>query len=582
VNQRKKIRLGDLLIEHKVISEAQLGMALAEQKKTGRKLGHTLIENGFIDEDGLLQFLSKQLELPFIDLGQYPFNSDTIRLLPEIHARRFRAIALEETPTDLLVGMADPTNILAFDELSRMLKRPLRLAVVRESELLRTIDMIYRRTEEISGFAEELQDELTGGDIVLSELSEGGDVADAPVVKLLHSMFEDALQVRASDIHIEPDESVLRFRQRIDGVLHEQVMDEKRIAAALVLKLKLMAGLNISEKRLPQDGRFSIKAKDRSVDVRISTMPVEHGESVVMRLLDHSGGMLNLDELGMPDTVRKRFGALVSRRQGMVLVTGPTGSGKTTTLYAALELLNKPEHKIITVEDPVEYRLSRINQVQIHSQIGLTFARVLRSALRQDPDVVLVGEMRDEETAEIGARAAMTGHMVLSTLHTNDAISTVTRLVDMGVKSYLLASVLHAILAQRLVRRVCKSCAQPIALNPQTEAWVHAKGGDGLGDYEFVRGAGCPHCNNTGYSGRIGIYQLLELDSEMTDALGQGDRSRFIDAAKRAVGYQSLDEAALVYAGKGITSLDEAMRLCADLGGDDVPDLDWQVSGAAA
>lgn len=582
MSQRKKIRLGDLLIEHKVISEAQLGIALAEQKKTGRKLGHTLIENGFIDEEGLLQFLSQQLDLPFIDLVQYQFKPDTIRLLPEIHARRFRAIALEETPTDLLVGMADPTNILAFDELSRMLNRPLRLAVVRETDLLRTIDIVYRRTEEISGFAEELEDELTGGDIVLSQLAEDSDVADAPVVKLLGSMFEDALQVRASDIHIEPCESVLRFRQRIDGVLHEQVMDEKRIAPALVLKLKLMAGLNISEKRLPQDGRFSIKAKDHSVDVRLSTMPVEHGESVVMRLLDQSGGILNLDELGMPDALRKRFAALVKRRQGMVLVTGPTGSGKTSTLYAALDLLNTPEHKIITVEDPVEYRLSRVNQVQINPQIGLTFARVLRSALRQDPDVVLVGEMRDEETAEIGARAAMTGHMVLSTLHTNDAISTVTRLVDMGVKSYLLASVLHAILAQRLVRRVCKSCAQPVTLDSKTEAWLHAKGGDSLTDREFVRGVGCPHCNNTGYSGRIGVYQLLELDSEMSDALGQGDRSRFVDAARSAAGYQSLDEAALVYAGKGITSLNEAMRLAADLGGDDVPDMDWQTASAAA
>ena len=565
MNQRLKIRLGDLLVENRVISEAQLELALGEQKKTGRKLGRTLIDNGYISEDDLLEFLSKQLDVPFIDLSQFNFDPNTIRLLPEINARRLRAIALDASGPEVMVGLADPTNIFAYDELARLLKRPVKIAVVRESELLRTIDLVYRRTDEITGFAQELRDELTAGDIDLNQLVAGDDVTDAPVVKLLQSMFEDAVQTRASDIHIEPDETVLRFRERVDGVLHEQVMSEKRIASALVLRLKLMAGLNISERRLPQDGRFSVKVKDHSVDVRLSTMPVSHGESVVMRLLDQTTGILDLEELGMPKDLRRRYDILVRRPYGMVLVTGPTGSGKTTTLYSTLKLLNTAKQKIITVEDPVEYRLSRVNQVQVHPQIGLTFGRVLRSALRQDPDIVLIGEMRDEETAEIGVRAAMTGHMVLSTLHTNDAISTVNRLMDMGVKSYLLASALHAVLAQRLVRRVCESCSDAVELDATAKAWIQAQGGEKALSVTYREGKGCPHCNNTGYAGRIGVYELLELDADMSQTLSKGESAHFATLARSSSGFHSLERVALVYAARGITSVHEAMSLSADL-----------------
>lgn len=565
MNQRLKIRLGDLLVENRVISEAQLELALIEQKKTGRKLGRTLIDNGYISEDELLEFLSKQLDVPLIDLSQFNFDPETIRLLPEINARRLRAIALDASGPEVMVGLADPTNIFAYDELARLLKRPVKIAVVRESELLRTIDLVYRRTDEITGFAQELRDELTAGDIDLNQLVAGDDVTDAPVVKLLQSMFEDAVQTRASDIHIEPDETVLRFRQRVDGMLHKQVMSEKRIASALVLRLKLMAGLNISERRLPQDGRFSVKVKDHSVDVRLSTMPVAHGESVVMRLLDQTTGILDLDELGMPKDLRRRYDTLVRRPYGMVLVTGPTGSGKTTTLYSTLKLLNTAKQKIITVEDPVEYRLSRVNQVQVHPQIGLTFGRVLRFALRQDPDIVLIGEMRDEETAEIGVRAAMTGHMVLSTLHTNDAISTVNRLMDMGVKSYLLASALHAVLAQRLVRRVCESCSDAVEPDATAKAWIQAQGGEKALSVTYREGKGCPHCNNTGYAGRIGVYELLELDADMSQTLSKGESAHFAALARASSGFRSLERVALVYAARGITSVHEAMSLSADL-----------------
>ncbi len=565
MNMRKKVRLGDLLVQQKLISDEQLNAALAEQKQTGHKLGRVLIENGYVREEEMLQVLSEQLGIPYVDLTHYRFDPAAVRLLPEIQARRFRAIVLEKKADEVLVGMSDPTNIFAYDEISRLLKQPIKLAVVREKDLLKMLDTVYRRTDEISNFAEELSDELSEGDIDLATLVSHADVADAPVVKLLSSLFEDAVQIGASDIHIEPEETTLRIRQRVDGVLQEHIMDEVRISQALVLRLKLMAGLDISEKRLPQDGRFSIRVKDHNIDVRMSTMPVAFGESVVMRLLDQTGGTMNLGQLGMPEGIRRRYEMMATRPHGMILVTGPTGSGKTTTLYGTLKMLNRAENKIITVEDPVEYRLPRINQIQVNAGIGLSFARVLRSVLRHDPDIVLVGEIRDEETAEIALRAAMTGHMVLSTLHTNDSISTVNRLLDMGIKSYLLASALHGILAQRLVRRVCQSCARPEQLTAQAKAWLRAYDPHPDNTANYIKGTGCSHCNNTGYAGRIGVYELLEVDSRLTEILGRGDTFGFADAARKSENYRPLHEVALDYAKQHITSMEEVLKIAADV-----------------
>ena len=561
--KRQKIRLGDLLVENKIITTEQLDDALATQKQSGWKLGRVLIENGYIDETRLLEFLSQQLDIPVVELSHFEFVPEVVRLIPEIQARRFRAIALKDESDGVLVGLADPTNIYAFDELARILRKPVKLAVVSEDDLLNTLDNVYRHTEAITGFAEELSDELTADDIDMQQLVASADVTDAPVVKLLQTLLEDAVQIHASDIHIEPDESVLRIRQRVDGVLQEYIRNEKCIAAALVLRLKLMAGLNISEKRLPQDGRFSVKVKDRSIDARISTMPVQFGESVVLRLLDQTEGVLDLDQLGMPDKLQARFERIVKRPHGMVLVTGPTGSGKTTTLYA-LQILNRAENKIITVEDPVEYRLPRVNQVQVKTEIGLTFAQVLRSTLRQDPDIILVGEVRDEETAEIGLRAAMTGHMVLSTLHTNDAVSTVNRLLDMGAQGYLLASALQAILAQRLVRRICQNCTQPAKLDAREVAWLESSAGGYSGDADFQHGRGCQRCSNTGYSGRIGVYELLEIDERLALALARGDSAEFTVLAKQASGYTTLEQVALDYARQGIATVEDVMRISAE------------------
>jgi len=561
---RKKIRIGDLLVEHKVISENQLVQALAEHKRSGHKLGRTLIELGFISEEQLLEFLSRQLQIPYIDLKHYKYKPDTVRLVPETTARRCRCIALDDSHESVLIGMADPTDIFAYDELTRVLKKPIRQAVVREAELLRTIDSVYRKTEEISSLAEELSEELSETDFDIEQLLQSSDVSEAPVVKLLQSIFEDAVQVGASDIHIEPDEHVLRIRQRIDGVLNEQEMKERRIAGALVSRLKLMGGLDISERRLPQDGRFNIRIKDKSIDVRLSTMPIQHGESVVMRLLDQSGGNLDLATIGMPQRLLQRFRRNIHKPHGMVLVTGPTGSGKTTTLYGALTELNAAEKKIITVEDPVEYRLPRVNQVQVNTRIKLTFANVLRTALRQDPDIVLVGEIRDQETAEIAMRASITGHLVLSTLHTNDAVSTAIRLMDMGIPGYMVATSLEAIVAQRLVRRICESCATSYEPTVQERAWLKNILPEQADSIQLKHGTGCPHCNNTGYRGRIGVFELLELDDEMADALRRNDSSAFARAAAANPNFRTLTQNALDDAITGITSLEEVLRVSSD------------------
>lgn len=562
----EKIRLGEILVQQKLLSEEQLQFSLGEQKRTGRKLGRVFVENGFVTEEQISGAIARQLNILYINLKFYHLNSEAVRLLSETQARRFRAIALEDRRDTLLIGMADPTDLFAYDEIARSVRRNIELAVVGESDLLQTIDRMYRRTEEISGLARELEQEL--GDIAVdfgSLASSATGNEDAPVVKLLQSVFEDAAQVRASDIHIEPQAERLQIRFRIDGVLHPQTDADIKIAASLALRLKLMSDLDISEKRLPQDGRFAVKVKSQQIDVRLSTMPTQYGESIVMRLLKQSGGTLKLGSIGMPDIMVKRFRAILQRPNGLVLVTGPTGSGKTTTLYGALAELNSTERKLITVEDPVEYRLPGINQVQVNEKIDLTFAKVLRSTLRQDPDVILVGEMRDEETAQIGVRAALTGHLVLSTLHTNDAVSTPFRLLDMGVPRYMVASSLQAVLAQRLVRVICESCTEPYTLTAAEREWLKYELGDTVDDRQYLHGRGCSHCNGTGYRGRTGVYEMLEMNSAVAEAANHADSAHFLKVAQAQMAGQTLRRhaVALVIAGK--STMAEAMRVGSQL-----------------
>lgn len=557
-----KMRLGDLLVHEQIISNEQLMQALNSQKATGRKLGDALIELNYLSERQLLEFLAQQLDLPFLDISQRPIASKLAKLLPEVHARRLRALIIEDRGDSVLIGMSDPADLNAVDQLEHMLApKNLTLAVVMDSQMFDAFDGLYRRTADIESFASQLEEEYeqsSSFDLSTSFVDETGD---ATVGKLLQSVFEDAVQMRASDIHIEPDANQLRIRQRIDGVLQENILKENKIASAMVLRLKLMAGLDISEKRIPQDGRFHMKISGHEIDVRMSTMPVQHGESVVMRLLDQSAGLLSLDQTGMPDDLVKRVRHQITRPHGMVLVTGPTGSGKTTTLYAALSELNESSKKIITVEDPVEYRISRINQVQVNPKIGLTFSTVLRTALRQDPDIMMVGEMRDQETVEIGLRGALTGHLVLSTLHTNDAVTSVLRLIDMGAAGFLVGSSLRAIIAQRLVRRVCEHCVEEHTPDAQELMWLTNLAGECVNTTQFVQGKGCQSCQYTGYKGRVGVFELLEMNEPMMAALKRDDPQEFTQLSKANPSFKPLALAAFDYATQGVTTVEEVLRL---------------------
>src|SRR5689334_5707680 len=528
----EKIRLGDTLIAQKIISLEQLKLALDEQKKSGRRLGRILVDHGFANDEQICEAISRQLNIPYVNLKTHNVPGELVRRLPETQARRFRAIVLEERRAGYLVGMADPTDLFAFDEVGRLLKRDIEAAVVGEAALLQTIDRVYRRTDQISGLARELERDVGETYIDFGVLGSGVGAEDAPVVKLLQSIFEDAIQVNASDVHIEPQEKRLQIRFRIDGALMPQTETDSKIAPALALRLKLMAGLDISEKRLPQDGRLMVSVREQKIDVRMSTMPCQYGETVVLRLLNRAGALKSLDRLGMPDDVRQRLADVMRRTAGMVLVTGPTGSGKTTTLYAALGEVNTPDRKIITVEDPVEYRLAGVTQVQVNEKIDLSFARVLRSTLRQDPDVILIGEIRDEETAHIGLRAALTGHLVLSTLHTKDAANTPLRLIDMGAPSYMVSASVHAVIAQRLVRLNCDSCSVEAQPSAHEARWLDAALGERWRGQRFRRGAGCSHCNRNGYAGRTGVYEMLEMTPDLARAANQSDPNAFLDAAR--------------------------------------------------
>lgn len=558
----EKIRLGEILVRQNFMTQEELDQALEEQRKTGRRLGRVIADKGFANERQIAEAVAHQLNIPYLDLGQYELDAKQVQKLPEVQSRRFRAILLEERPNSFLIAMVDPSDVYAYDELVRLLKRDIDIVVVQESLLMQTIDRSYRQTEQISSLAQELQEDLAASNVDLASLM-GVDLGidDAPVVKLLQTIFEDAVQVRASDVHIEPQENKLLIRFRIDGVMHFQTQADIKIVSALIMRLKIMAGLDISEKRLPQDGRFGFTVKGRAVDMRISTMPTQYGETVVMRLLIQNTSHFQLDKLGMPPELLARFRKMINRPSGMVLVTGPTGSGKTTTLYSALSELSTPETKVITVEDPVEYRLPGIIQTQVSEKIELDFPKLLRAILRQDPDIVLVGEMRDEETAQTGLRASMTGHLVLSTLHTNDASTAPVRLIDMGVPRFMVAMSLLGVMAQRLVRLICPHCAVDQAPNENETVWLRQVLPLDEIPALFKHGKGCQHCNRTGYLGRIGLYELLEMTNELAMAANMPDTNIFIQKAREKLKGKTLKDQSLQLALQGKTTLDEIMRV---------------------
>ena len=555
--------LGEALIEQGWLTSKQLSDALQEQKRTGQKLGQILIDNNFVSDEQIAKVLAAQQNLPFIDLKRFSIQREKSRLLGEMQARKYRAILLEERKDTYLVAVSDPFNLSAQDALSALLKRPIEYVVVANDQLSATIERLYLKDEQLTEFARAIESDVDRdyNIINLNRISTTVDDAEAPVVKLLQTIFREAAQLRASDIHVEAQEKKLVVRFRIDGALHTHAEADLKIAPPLVVKLKLMAGLDIAEKRLPQDGRISVRVDEsRQLDIRMSTMPTQYGESVVLRILMQSQGIRDLEALGMSDDVYKRFQTAINTPNGIVLATGPTGSGKTTTLYGALTKLNSPEVKILTVEDPVEYRITGINQVQVNDKIGLTFPHVLRSFLRQDPDVLLVGEIRDSETAEIAVRAAMTGHLVLSTLHTNDAVSTPARLMDMGIPGYLIATTLRAVLSQRLLRLICTECAKPYELTSEETEWIRHYYGDIPQGTSLQHGAGCQHCNGSGYSGRIGIYELLDMTQELALALHTGDPVEFEAVARKQIGHGSLMHQGFVLAFEGRTTVSEVIK----------------------
>lgn len=554
------IHIAELALEQKLITAEQLKIAVEEQKKTGDKISDVLIKLRFIDERRLLKLIASQLDIPYIELKAYPLDLERAKKLPERLARHHRALLLQEKSDSVLIGMVDPQNIFAIDEIRRFSQKPIQVAIISEKECLAYLDFIYRRTDEIHKFASELSTQFQSGfDLDTLEKTLGQE--DIPVSKLLHSLFEDAVQINASDIHIEPEEHLIRLRYRVDGVLQEQIVNEAKAAPILAQRLKILAHLNIMEKRLPQDGHFGLKVKNRNYDIRLSTMPTQFGESIVMRLLEKNAKLLSMNELELPSDYIERLRELINAPHGMILSTGPTGSGKTTTLFALLNELNSPQLKIITIEDPVEYHFPRLNQIQVNPSIDLSFARILRSSLRQDPDILMIGEIRDAETASIALRAAMTGHLILSTLHTNDTISTISRLLDLGCEPYLIASALRVLISQRLLRKLCDNCKQDYQPNPIETDWLLRSGVQN--NPTFCVGKGCHYCNGTGFKGRFAIFEILILDTAMLSALRQNQLREFIALAEkqRVPLWQSALQATLDHK----TSLSEALPFITSL-----------------
>ena len=555
-----KVPLGTILLERGVVTQEQIDRAIAEQARTSRSLGRVLVAHGAITEAELVGALAEQAGLEFVDLGDHQVDPTAASAISDALARRYQALPIAWDGTTLVVAMADPSNVLAVDDIRSVTGADVRPVVSTREAIESAINRVHRLDAEVEDVTTKAAD-IADDDFDLASLREVTE--DAPIVKLANLIIRQAVQDRASDIHIEPTEYDVRIRYRIDGVLHEVMRPPKRVQSGLVSRLKIMADLNIAEKRVPQDGRVSANIAGKQVDLRVATLPTVYGEKVVMRVLDKGTSLLDLADLGfLPNTLR-RYETMFHKPYGTILVTGPTGSGKSTTLYATLNQLNDPSKNIITVEDPVEYRLAGINQVQINPKAGLTFAAALRTILRADPDILLVGEIRDKETAVIAMEAALTGHIVLSTLHTNDAASTPARMIEMGLQPYLVSSSVDCIVAQRLIRRLCERCK--VAYFP-TSADLDALGIDAeLEDppEELFQPLGCQACSKTGYDGRFALHEVLLLEDELKGMVA--DRAHTEDIKKVAIaqGMYTLRRSGLTHVRLGNTSVEELLRVVA-------------------
>jgi len=555
--------IGQILRKKGIISEEQLKVGLELQKKEKLKLGEALIKLGFITDDELLEALGEQYHMPVIDLRGKRIQRAAIEAVPKEIAEKHKLLPLSQNNGVLTVAVAEPPDLQTLDDLRFRLNSEIRCVLTRPDILERAIERCYGDKKEekealdkaIKEAKTEEKEEQFGYDV-----SGEADEDDAPVIRLVHLIIKEAVKARASDIHIEPMANKLRVRYRIDGVCHEVESPPKRLQPAIISRVKIMAGMHIEEKRRPQDGRITINLEGRNLDLRVSCLPANHGESVVMRILEKESMLMGLEELGFDPVDYKRFKRIIRRPNGVFLVTGPTGSGKTTTLYAALNELNRPDRKIITAEDPIEYHLNGINQCQVNDKIGLTFARILRAMLRQAPNIILVGEIRDRETAEIAVQAALTGHLVFSTLHTNDAPSAITRLIDMGVAPFLVASSVQAVMAQRLVRRICPKCKVPVEYSDAELMTIGINPSEVRG-VTFYRGKGCPYCSNTGFRGRCGIFELMEMNNELREMAFRREPSRKLRRQARISGMTTLEEDGARKVLAGITTLPEVVAI---------------------
>jgi type IV pilus assembly protein PilB len=571
LGQQMVRRLGDLLVAEGLITAEQLRQALADQKGKADKLGSILVRQNSITEEQLIGFLSRQYGIPSITLGNLDIDNETLRLVPAHIAKKYEVLPVKRIGSTLTLAMSDPTNVFALDDIAFMTNLQILPVVAPQAAIRRALDKAYEAAaqqtasmtdmmSEITGDAsnvEVVEDEQAGAHVDVFELKESAD--EAPVVKLVNMVLVDAIRKGASDSHWEPYEKTFRIRFRIDGVLHEMLSPPKRLEPAIISRLKIMSNLDISERRLPQDGRIKLRYGAREIDFRVSILPTIFGEKAVLRILDKEALQLDMTKLGFDTWSYEKFQHAIHQPYGMVLITGPTGSGKTTTLYSAISTINSPEHNIMTAEDPVEYNLKGVNQVQVAEGVGRTFAAVLRSFLRQDPDVILVGETRDLETAQISIRAALTGHLVFTTLHTNDCPSTVARMVDMGVQPFLLSSALLLILAQRLGRRICKDCKEPIdGHEDDLVPYGHVSEGRKV---TFFKGKGCQTCNFTGMKGRVALYEVMPVTEELRAVILKGAQTAEIREMAQSQGMKTLRQAGLQKVLEGTTTVEEVLRV---------------------
>ncbi len=555
-------QLGELLLGRGLITDDQLEMARHQVSQKGGSLGRTVIEMGFVSEAGLVSILAEQLGLDFVDLTEVHVDASAIAVVPEMTARRHNCIPVRfEEGNRLVLAMADPANVVALDDIRAMTKRDVRTVVATKADVVAAINRHYRLDSAAESLAEEAAEAAGADQPSLDEM--GSDAAeDAPIIKLVNLLITQAVNDRASDIHIEPGERNLRVRYRIDGVLHEVMSPPKSVQNGITSRLKIMADINIAERRIPQDGRIGLKVSNKAIDIRVATLPTVYGEKIVMRLLDKSSVLLELQDLGFQPENFRRYQESYKKPYGMILVTGPTGSGKSTTLYATLNILNQPHVNVITVEDPVEYRLPGINQVQVNPKAGLTFASALRSILRSDPDIVLIGEIRDRETAQIAVEAALTGHLVLSTLHTNDSASAMTRLTEMGIEPFLVSSALDSVLAQRLARKLCERCKEPYL--PTEEELLNARfpyDPDTEELPKLYRAVGCTSCGKTGYKGRMAVHEVMSVTEEIERATVERASADEISKIAASQGMAFLRDDGMEKVRQGLTSIEEVMRV---------------------